>query len=91
MTTEQFRKNASFTTHLRSLLGDSIMQEALMALHDSNLPSEPSDTADAIASVRRHSRSVGFNQCIADLLLLAEPLPVADAEEEQATYGVENV
>lgn len=60
-----------------------------MALHDSNLPVEPSDGEDAIASVRRHSRAVGFNACLATLLTMKEPV-AQPAPEEETTYDKEN-
>lgn len=43
------------------------------------------DALDAIASVRRHSRVTGFNNCIAMLMGMGTPLP-ALPEEEQPTY-----
>lgn len=67
---------------MREILSDQTMQEALMALHDSNLPSEPPESADALASVRRHSRAVGFNTAIATLLTLSEHVPPPVPEEE---------
>lgn len=74
---------------MREILNDPTMQEALMALHDSNLPSEPDDSEEAIASVRRHSRAAGFNNAIAMLLSLANAVPVAMPEEEP-TYEPES-
>jgi hypothetical protein len=67
---------------MREILSDPTMQEALMALHDSNLPSEPNDNEEAIASVRRHSRAAGFNNAIAALLTLGDLVPVPMPEEE---------
>ncbi len=60
-----------------------------MALHDSNLPVEPADAEDAIASVRRHSRGVGFNACLATLLMMGQPVALATPEEE-STYEPQN-
>lgn len=82
MTIDQFRQSAPYVDEMRAILGNPVMQEALMALHDSNLPSEPNDDADALASVRRHSRGVGFNNAIAALLSLADAIPVPPVEEE---------
>lgn len=70
---------------MREILSDPTMQEALMALHDSNLPAEPPEGADALASVRRHSRAVGFNNALAALLSTSELAPLPAAEEE-TTY-----
>lgn len=67
---------------MREVLNNETVQEALLALHDSNLPAEPSDAADAIESVRRHSRAVGWNNCIAALLSTAQPIPPPVPDEE---------
>lgn len=74
---------------MREILTDSTMQEALMALHDSNLPAEPPDGADALESVRRHSRAVGFNNALAGLLSLSS-LAAAPVAEEETDYAATN-
>lgn len=75
---------------MRSLLSDPVMQEGLMALHDSNRHRIISDSADAIVSVRRHERGVGFDNAIAALLSLTDPKPAPIPPEEEGTYGAEN-
>lgn len=74
---------------MRSLLSDPVMQEGLMALHDSNRPIIVSDSADALVSVRRHERGVGFDNAIAALLSLSDSKPVPTPPEEEGSYEPE--
>lgn len=74
---------------MREILADPVMQEGLMALHDSNLPIDPNDGEEAIASVRRHSRAAGFNNAIAALLSLGDSASPSVPAEEESTYGVD--
>lgn len=87
MTLTQFRQTAPYVDRMRQILNDEVMQAALMTLHDSNLPKEPPPGSDALASVRLNSHAVGFNDAIAKLLSLADPVRPPAAEEE-ADYGV---
>lgn len=66
------------------------MQEVIVALLDFNKPTEVElDDAEAIASTRRHSRGVGWNNALRTLLSCAEPMPVP-ATEQPADYKEEN-
>lgn len=89
MTIERFRSSSEFTAKIREILAEPIMQEGLMALLDSNRPSDPMDSEDAIASVRRHSRGVGYNNAIRDLLSLGEPILSAELPNDPPFYGAE--
>lgn len=72
---------------MRELLSDPIMQDAIVTLQDENLPAETdSDNEDAIASVRKNSRRVGWTRCLQELLTLADPLPRAEGEAPR-DYG----
>lgn len=72
-----------YTQRMREILQDPVMQEAIMSLRDSNEPRELElEDADAVASVRRHSRGVGFNNALGILVALANPLPRQDPELE---------
>lgn len=90
MDINQFRSNPAYTLGMRQLLGDTVMQEALITLKDFNLPREiATDDADPISSVRVLSRMAGYNQCLRDFIRLGEPTKPPTPEEE-ADYGATN-
>lgn len=70
---------------MREILADDTMQIALLALIDSNRPKKVKDDAEAIASVRCHSRAGGYDDAISELLsmrdMISAPLP-----EEETDY-----
>lgn len=90
MTSVAFRSSPTRCAHLRELLSDPILQEALVTLQDENLPAEVErEDMDAIASVRRLSRRVGWTGCIQALLALADPIALPSETETPRTYGTE--
>lgn len=89
MTIHEFRSNPGYTKRLREILSDETMQLALITLRDSNTPREVSgEETDAVASVRRLSRIVGFNTALALFLGMGEPINPPEPEEE-AKYEAE--
>lgn len=89
MTISEFRTNPLFTAKMREILSDEIMQRALLVIRDTNLPQDLPVGCDPVASVRVHSKSVGYNAAIADLLSLADP-PQTPPAELEADYASEN-
>lgn len=75
---------------MRELLSNPVMQEALLTLRDFNLPRDTEvDDADSVASVRRLSRSVGWNNCLMGFMRLGEPVK-PPAPPEEPDYGATN-
>jgi hypothetical protein len=70
---------------MRELLSDETMQAALLTLKDSNVAVDVDENADALVSVRRHSKDSGYNKCIVDLLSLADMIP-PPVQQEETTY-----
>lgn len=70
---------------MREVLSDETVQVALLTLRDKNVPVDAKDEAEAIVSVRKHSRASGYAECLADLLSLADMIP-APLQEEDTTY-----
>lgn len=88
MTTDRFRASAERVGRMKELLSDPVLALAIVCLRDSELPEDVTDHSDPVASVRVLSRKSGWHGAITELLSLAEPLPLQQANEE-ATYGVD--
>lgn len=88
MTIDEFRRTSPYVIRMRELLADPVMQDGLLALLDSNRPRQLADNAEAVASIRQQSQARGFDDAIAKLLLLCEPIQPPPREEE-TTYEPE--
>lgn len=67
---------------MRELLSDEVMQAGLLALLDSNRPRQLADNAESVVSIRQQSQARGFDDAIAKLMILCEPIAPPPREEE---------
>lgn len=89
VTIDQFRSIPQYTERMRSILADETFQLALLTIKDSKIALEVhADEADAIVSVRAHSRTVGFFDGLAKLLRMGDTL-VLPEQHEESTYEPE--
>lgn len=88
MTIADFRSSEPRTTHMRTVLADPIVQDALMAACDHFRPTEVPLACDAVVSVRQHSRGSGAAEFLQVLLTTADPVPPVIPEPPR-TYGTE--
>jgi hypothetical protein len=88
VTISEFRAIPTYVARIRELLSDPTMQVALTTLLDFNKPAEALDGDPEIVSVRRHSRGVGWDNCLRALLSLGELRePEKKEGQEVPTYG----
>lgn len=76
---------------MREIASDQIFQLAILTIKDSKVTLEvPTDDADAIVSVRAHSRTIGFFDGLNKLLRMADPMP-PQAQHEEPEYVPETL
>ena len=88
MTPDQFRANTEFTAHLREVLNDPIVQQAIVLAKDGNPPVDAPLSSPEIYSVRVLSQMAGWNGAISFILGLSEPA-IPEAPETPPDWGAE--
>ena len=88
MLAETFRADTGRVGRLKDLLNDPTLATALICVKDEACISDVSQSSDPVESVRRLSWLCGYDQAVALLLSLAEPLPV-ESPEPEPTWGVD--